>query len=109
MQVGALLLTVLVVGVIVSRWQTLRAIHAEEDARTERVRLRALEQIVADLKAESAAGSGDLPLSQLLTFEGQSNVGFPQGWTGGPRSTILADDKVVHGGHWSGSTRTKGH
>jgi serine/threonine protein kinase len=41
------------------------------------------------------------PLSLLLSFESQCGPGFPQGWGGGPRETIFADNKVVHSGRWS--------
>jgi hypothetical protein len=44
---------------------------------------------------------GNQPLSLLLSFESQCGPGFPQGWGGGPRETIIADNKVVHSGRWS--------
>jgi hypothetical protein len=40
-------------------------------------------------------------LAQLFNFEGQQSAGMPRGWGGGPRETIFADDKVVHGGKWA--------
>src|SRR5207248_8529204 len=40
-------------------------------------------------------------LAPLLSFEIPPTAGMPGGWTGGPPGTIFADDKIVHGGHWS--------
>src|SRR5215469_3369843 len=41
-------------------------------------------------------------LADKLNFEGQqpSDVS-PSNWDGGPSATLFADDKIVHGGHWS--------
>jgi len=47
------------------------------------------------------SGAEDRALSQLLSFEGQRDPGFPQGWYGGPPGTIFADNQIVHGGNWS--------
>jgi C-terminal processing protease CtpA/Prc len=40
-------------------------------------------------------------LAKILSFEAQPTGGIPGGWQGGPRGTVFADDKVVHGGVWS--------
>jgi C-terminal processing protease CtpA/Prc len=38
----------------------------------------------------------------LLSFEGSRNGSIPSGWVGGPPGTLFVDDKVAHGGSWSG-------
>ena len=53
-------------------------------------------------QAQDAGGPSDLStLSKVLKFETDHPGGRPGGWGGGPQATLFADDKVVHGGHWS--------
>ena len=53
-------------------------------------------------QAQDAGGPSDLStLSKVLNFETDHPGGRPGGWGGGPQATLFADDKVVHGGHWS--------
>lgn len=41
-------------------------------------------------------------LADRLNFEGQQPGDVsPTGWDGGPTATLFADNKIVHGGHWS--------
>ncbi|MGA2185057.1 MAG: S41 family peptidase [Bryobacteraceae bacterium] len=40
-------------------------------------------------------------LARILNFEAGPTGGAPHGWGGGPRETIFADDKIVHGGKWA--------
>jgi hypothetical protein len=59
--------------------------------------------------APSATLTGPDDLDQILAFEGPHSDALPAGWGGGPRKTLFADDKVVHGGSWSGRIeRTSG-
>jgi serine/threonine protein kinase len=69
---------VLVAAVLVSisTWEAVRARRAESAAAAARGRATALSAL------------GDQSLFQLLSFEGQSGTGFPQGWYGGPEGTI---------------------
>jgi hypothetical protein len=47
-----------------------------------------------------AQGINRSGLAKFLNFEMQTG-GVLQGWGGGPKETIFADDKIVHGGKWS--------
>jgi len=43
----------------------------------------------------------DARLADVLSFEFSQAGEHPNGWSGGPRGTILTDDNVVHGGRYS--------
>lgn len=41
-------------------------------------------------------------LAESLNFEAQQTGDVsPTGWSGGPKTTLFADNKIVHGGRWS--------
>jgi len=44
---------------------------------------------------------GRSDLDKTLGFESPPTGEMPGCWQGGPKGTIFADDKVVHGGRWS--------
>lgn len=51
---------------------------------------------------ESKSGkSAPADSAQILTFEPSSSSALPARWGGGPPGTVVADDQVVHSGHWS--------
>jgi len=55
--------------------------------------------------AQNVDSAKETPRSAIagsLNFEGQQPKDVsPTGWNGGPEATVFADNKVVHGGHWS--------
>ena len=55
--------------------------------------------------AQDVGSAKETPRSAIaasLNFEGQQATEVsPTGWDGGPAVTLFADNKVVHGGHWS--------
>ena len=52
-------------------------------------------------KTNPAKSPDHSALAAALGFELQPVGDMPGGWGGGPPGTIFADDKVIHGGHWS--------
>jgi hypothetical protein len=50
--------------------------------------------------AQPQVPSPPAELADLLSFEAAGSLGGADGW-GGTLSSVFADDKIVHGGHWS--------
>lgn len=53
-----------------------------------------------DVRAAKATPRSEIADSLNFEKQQQGDVS-PTGWDGGPKSTLFADDKVVHGGQWA--------
>jgi hypothetical protein len=63
-----------------------------------------LAQRITAQEAKPRPSTDPSSLAAILSFEAPPVGAVPSGWVGFPAGTIFADDKFVHGGHWSART-----